>query len=138
MPEKITPDLQACILCEDVRQEINGNFFLVGILGLVTVPALPIMASKLCLFTRWCCGVGRFKHMYRIVLPDETSVIASNQGDFELPSVDGHVTQITVFGNVQFQQPGTHWIECHLDNELLLRFPLPVRVVPPQENRPQK
>ena len=135
MPEKISPDLQASILCEDVRQEINGNFFLVGILGVITVPGLPITASKLCLFTRWCCGVGKFRHLYRIVLPDETSVIAFNQGDFEIPSVEGHVTQITVFGNVQFQQAGIHWVEVHLDDELHLRFPLPVRVVPPSDVR---
>ncbi len=127
------PDLQTCILCEEVRQEINGNFILLGILGDIKVPALPITAFKLCLFSRWCCGVGEFHHRYRILLPDETSVIAATEGKFQLNSVNEHLTQVTVFGNVQFQQAGTHWVEAHLDDELKLRFPMGVRVVPPNQ-----
>jgi hypothetical protein len=130
MANRILPDLQACLLCEDVRQEINGNFMLAGILGVITVQALPITALKLCLFTRWCCGEGSFKNMYRIVLPDNTSVIAASQGEMQLSSVDEHLTQVTVFGNVQFQQPGTHWVEAHVENELKMRFPLVIRLLP--------
>lgn len=133
MSPPLIPDLQSCILCEEVRQEINGNFILLGILGDITVPSLPITAFKLCLFSRWCCGVGEFHHHYRILLPDETSVIASTEGKFQLKSINEHLTQVTVFGNVQFQQPGTHWVEAHLDDELKLRFPMGVRVVPPPQ-----
>ena len=32
---RILPDLQCALLCEDVRPEANGNFILVGVLGLV-------------------------------------------------------------------------------------------------------
>lgn len=132
MPDPIPPDLQACVLCEEVRQEVNGNFFLVGVLGVITVPTLPVTALKLCLFTRWCCGYGKFSNLFRIVLPNNTSVIASSQTEFTIASVEDHVTQITVFGNVQFQQAGTHWVEVLLDGDLRMRFPLPVRVIPPQ------
>jgi hypothetical protein len=135
MSEKITPDLQACLLCEDVRQEINGNFMLSGILGVVTVPALPITAFKLFLFTRWCCGQGHFSILFRIVLPDSTSVIASSNGTLELESFEEHLTQVTVFGNVQFQQSGTHWVEALIDDELKMRFPLLIRVVPQQQEQ---
>lgn len=131
MSEKILPDLQGCILCEDVRQESNGNFILIGILGVITVSTLPITALKLCLFSRWCCGLGHFDHRYRILLPDNTSVIATSQGEFDLQSVEDHVTQVSVFGNVQFQQTGTHWVEVYVDDKLKLRFPLHVRIVSP-------
>ncbi|MBI4025555.1 MAG: hypothetical protein HY360_11290 [Verrucomicrobia bacterium] len=131
MSEKILPDLQACILCEEVRQEINGNFMLIGVLGNIAVPALPITAHKLCLFTRWCCGAGKFHLRHRIVLPDNTSVIARSEGEFQLASEEQHVTQVTIFGNVQFQQAGTHWVEVFLDEELELRFPLAVQIVSP-------
>ena len=131
MAENILPDLQGSILCEEVRQESNGNFMLIGVLGVIAVPVLPITALKLCLFSRWCCGQGQFKHRSRILLPDNTSVIAASQGEFELPSVEDHVTQLTVFGNVQFQQAGTHWVEVFVEDELKLRFPLPVRIVEP-------
>ncbi len=131
MSEKIQPDLQTCLLCEDVRQELNGNFLLVGVLGVITVPALPVTAMKLLLFTRWCCGTGTFRNTYRIVLPDNTSVIASSSGAFELANVEDHLTQVTLFANIQFQQPGTHWVEALVDDTLKLRFPLVVRVMPP-------
>ncbi len=134
MSDKILPDLQACVLCEEVRQEMNGNFMLIGVLGMLTVPALPITAFKLCLFTRWCCGVGKFKYHHRVFLPDNTSVIASSQGQLQLESVEDHVTQVTIFGNVQFQQAGTHWVEAHLDDELKLRFPLIIRMIPPTKS----
>ena len=31
-PTRILPDLQCSLLCEEVRQEANGNFFLLGII----------------------------------------------------------------------------------------------------------
>jgi hypothetical protein len=131
MSDRIHPDLQTAILCEEVRQEMTGNFILIGVLGNVSVPALPITAFKLCLFTRWCCGVGKFKHKYRIVLPDDTNAIATVQGEFELKSTEELMTQVTMFGNVQFQQAGTHWVECYLDEKFKLRFPLSIRLIPP-------
>ncbi|MFZ4693851.1 MAG: DUF6941 family protein [Verrucomicrobiia bacterium] len=131
MSETIPPDLQTCLLCEDVRQEVNGSFLLVGVLGGIAVPALPVTAQKLLLFTRWCCGVGRFRPTYRFLLPDNTSVIATSQGNLDLRAVEDHLTQVTVFANVQFQQEGTYWVEVMLDNALKLRFPFPVRIVVP-------
>ncbi|MDD2709319.1 MAG: hypothetical protein PHV34_15130 [Verrucomicrobiae bacterium] len=132
MAETILPDLQGCVLCEDVRQEINGNFILAGVIGGLVVPALPVTASKLCLFARWCCGRGKFHYRYRILLPDNTSMLAGAEGDFELASEEHHITQLSVFGNVQFQQAGTYWVEVYLEGELRLRFPLPLRVVAPR------
>ncbi len=129
--EKVLPDLQTCLLCEDVRQEINGNFLLVGVLGAITVPSLPVTALKLLLFTRWCCGLGAFVSEFRILLPDNTSVIAANRTSFELKNAEDSLTQVTLFGNVQFQQAGTHWVEVLLDDSMQLRFPLPIRVVAP-------
>lgn len=131
MSETIPPDLQACLLCEDVRQEANGSFLLVGVLGGIAVPALPVTAQKLLLFTRWCCGVGRFRATYRFLLPDSTSVISTSHGSLELRTAEDHLTQVTVFANVQFQQEGTYWVEVMLDDALKLRFPFPVRVVAP-------
>ncbi|MCC7518061.1 MAG: hypothetical protein IT578_02630 [Verrucomicrobiae bacterium] len=129
MSATIVPDLQTCLLCEDVRQEANGSFFLVGVLGGIAVPALPVTAQKLLLFTRWCCGAGRFRPFYRLMLPDSTSVIASSQGNLEFQNSEDHVTQISVFANVQFQQEGVYWVEVMLDSALKLRFPFPIRKI---------
>ena len=54
--DNVLPDLQASILCEDVRQELNGLQTLVGVINLLPTPALPVGLLKLCLWTRWCGG----------------------------------------------------------------------------------
>ena len=50
--------------------------------------------------------------------------------EFELKEMEGHATNVHYFGGVQFQQFGLHHVEIYLQDELRLRFPLPVvRVV---------
>ena len=63
---RILPDLQGSLLCEDVRQEVNGNFILIGIIGFVNVPHLPVVAFKLCVFNRWAAGIGQFTESVRL------------------------------------------------------------------------
>ena len=66
---RILPDLQSALLCEDVRQEANGNFILLGIAAFLRVPQVPITANRLCVFTRWCAGVGNFTETVRVIGP---------------------------------------------------------------------
>jgi hypothetical protein len=63
----ILPDLQSAVLCEDVRCEINGMQTLVGVLSVIPAPALPINYIRLCIWTRWCTGAGKFRQKSRIV-----------------------------------------------------------------------
>jgi len=55
---RILPDLQASLLCEEVRQEANGNFFIIGVVNFLRVPQLPIVAGRLCVFNRWTAGIA--------------------------------------------------------------------------------
>ena len=55
-PTRILPDLQCSLLCEEVRQEVTGNFFLVGVINFIRVPQVPVVAFKLALFNRWTAG----------------------------------------------------------------------------------
>ena len=57
-PSRILPDLQCSLLCEDVRQEVSGNFILDRRRQFVRVPQLPVAAFKLCLFNRWTAGLA--------------------------------------------------------------------------------
>lgn len=132
MSPTISPDLQACLLCEDVRQELNTNFQIFGILGILVVPSLPITAQKLCVFSRWCCGTGVFRVLYKLIAPDATTVLASSQGEVRLGSVEDHITQVTVFGNIQFQREGVYSLEVYLENELKLRILLPLKIAVPR------
>jgi len=121
----IIPDLQACVLCEDVRQEAGGQQTLVGIIGLIPAPAVPIAFFKLCLWTRWCGGTGDFLQTSLILTPDDEP-IAQSEVRFSLPSLEAHATNVHVFGGIQFVKHGLHTVEVRVDNELRLRFPLPV------------
>jgi len=124
--EVILPDLQSCVLCEDVRCEFNGMQTLVGVLNVVAAQSLPINYLRLCIWTRWCSGAGKFRQKSRIVGADEQNVLAHAEVEFELKEMEGHATNVHYFGGVQFQQFGLHHVEIYLGDELRLRFPLPV------------
>lgn len=124
--EEILPDLQACVLCEDVRQEASGQQILVGIIGVIPAPVLPIGFFKLCLWSRWCGGVGNFLQQSSVLNPDDEHPIAQSEVQFSLPSLDAHATNVHVFGGLQFQKYGIYTVEVKIDGELRLRFPLPV------------
>ncbi len=124
--EAILPDLQSCVLCEDVRCEFNGMNTLVGVLNVIAAPSLPISYLRLCIWTRWCSGAGKFKQRSRIIGADEQNVLAQAEVEFELKEMEGHATNVHYFGGVQFQQFGLHHVEIYLQDELRLRFPLPV------------
>ena len=127
----ILPDLQSCVLCEDVRHEFNGMQTLVGVINIVPAPQLPITCMRLCIWSRWCSGAGKFKQRSRIIGVDEQQVLAQAEVDFELKEMEGHATNVHYFGGVQFQQFGLHHVEIYLGDELKLRFPLPVIQVKP-------
>ncbi|MDG1856764.1 MAG: hypothetical protein P8J66_07125, partial [Verrucomicrobiota bacterium] len=83
-PSRILPDLQTSLLCEDVKQESNGNFILIGVIGLVRVPRLPVTALKLCVFNRWTAGFGQFNEEVRLLSPDQTTLVRKSAVKFAL------------------------------------------------------
>jgi hypothetical protein len=138
-PTRILPDLQCSLLCEDVRQEASGNFIIVGIIGYVNVPQLPITAFKLCVFNRWTAGIGQFTEVVRMIGPDGTTVQRQSQVKFQLQDPTHNATNVTLFGQVKFETQGTYFMEVLVDDVMKLRFPIPVRVVaqPGQQPAPE-
>ncbi len=130
LPSRILPDLQASVLCEEVRQEINGNFILIGVIGFVQVPQLPVTALKLCIFNRWVAGIGTFTENVRIVAPVKTTVIRQSNVKFGLQDPSHNATNVSVFGQIKFETEGTYYVEVLVDDVMKLRFPIPIRVVP--------
>lgn len=132
-PSRILPDLQCSLLCEDVRQEITGNFILVGVVGIVRVPQLPVSAIKLCLFNRWTAGVGQFTESVRLIAPDQTTVLRKNEMKFALQDPAQNATTVTVWGQVKFESAGAYYVEVIVDDVMKLRFPISITVAPPPE-----
>jgi hypothetical protein len=132
-PSRILPDLQCSLICEEVRQEANGNFFLVGILNYIRVPQVPITAFKLSIFNRWTAGLGQFIESVRLVAPDQTTVMRKSEVKFALPDITLHATNVTVFPQVEFPAAGTYFVEVLVDEVMKLRYPLSLTVVPPAQ-----
>lgn len=135
-PTRILPDLQCSLLCEDVRQETSGNFIVVGIIGYVNVPQLPVTAFKLCIFNRWTAGIGQFTETVRLIGPDGTTSQRQSQVKFQLQDPSHNATNVSLFGQVKFETAGTYFIEVLVDDVMKLRFPIPVRVVTPPGQQP--
>jgi hypothetical protein len=135
---RILPDLQCALLCEDVRPEANGNFIIIGVIGVVRVPQVPVTAFKLCVFNRWTAGFGQFSESVRLIAPDQTTVLRKGQVKFALQDPSHHATNVTVFPQVEFSGAGVYFIEVLVDDVMKVRFPLPVVVVqPPAPAKPE-
>jgi uncharacterized protein DUF6941 len=133
---RILPDLQCSLLCEEIRQEVTGNFFLIGVINFLRVPQLPVVALKLSLFNRWTAGVGQFTETARFMAPDQTTVLRKAEVKFVLQDVALHATNVTVFGQVEFKLAGTYYIEVLVDDVMKLRYPVPVILAPPPPQQP--
>ena len=132
------PDLQASLLCDDVRQERNGKFILIGIFEGLVVTQLPATFHRICLVNRWCCGEGVFKQRSRIIAPDGQTVVCEGQQiPIKLTGQEQNATSVEVFVNLRFLHQGTHWVEVLLDQQLCMRYPLHVRLVSPQQQQQQ-
>ena len=133
---RILPDLQCSVLCEEVRQEINGNFILLGILSFVRVPQLPITALRLCLFNRWTAGIGAFQEKVRLLAPDQETVIRQGEVRFALQDPTHNATNVTVLNQIKFETAGVYYVEISVDDVMKLRFPLPIILAPPPPANP--
>lgn len=136
-PTRILPDLQCSLLCEDIRQEANGNFILLGVLNAIVVPQLPLTVGRMLFFNRWAAGFGRFKETLRLVAPDQSTVLAKREINFELPHPTGHAINVPVMVNVPLNTPGVYYVEVLVDDVMKIRYPINVVLLPPpQPQRP--
>jgi hypothetical protein len=133
---RILPDLQCSLLCEEVRQEANGNPFIIGVITVINVPQLPVVAPRICIFNRWTAGIGQFTETTRLIAPDQTTVLNKGEVKFELRDPALAATGVMVFGQVKFEIAGTYFIEVLVDDVMKLRYPIPVIHTPPQNQKP--
>ncbi|HEX7653379.1 MAG TPA: hypothetical protein VF607_07730 [Verrucomicrobiae bacterium] len=136
---RILPDLQCSLLCEEVRQEANGNLFLIGVVNLIRVPQLPIVAGRICVFNRWTAGIGQFNESTRLIAPDQTTVVSKGEMKFELKDPSHSASGVIVFGNVKIDVAGTYFVEVLVDDVMKLRYPVIIQHVPmPNQPAPGK
>lgn len=132
-PTRILPDLQCSLVCDDIRQEVNGNCILIGVITLIRVPKLPVTAFRLCVFNRWTAGVGQFTESMRLIAPDQITVLRKADVKFSLADASLNATNVTMLPQVEFKTAGTYYFEVLVDDVMKLRYPLPVVLVQPPE-----
>jgi len=126
----MSPDLQSSLLCDDVRQERNGKFILIGLFDMLGLPSFPALFQRLCVVNRWCCGEGDFRQRCRILQADSSTVLVEGQDvPIHLQNSEATATSIEFFMNVAFSREGTYWVEILLDGDIKLRYPLIVKKV---------
>jgi hypothetical protein len=131
------PDLQSSLLCDDVRQERNGKFILIGLFDSIAAQQMPVSYPRLFTVNRWCSGEGDFMQATRILKPDQQEVLVQGKKiPIRLPDPMSTATNVEVFVNVTFKEPGTYWVEVCCDATLKLRYPLRVGIVQPQKPPP--
>jgi len=121
---RILPDLQCSLLCEEVRQEVNGNLFLIG-----------VVTGRICVFNRWAAGIGQFNETVRLISADQTTVLSKSELKFELRDPAMSATNVTFFAQVKFETAGTYYVEVLVDDVMKLRYPVPV-ILAPMQNQP--
>jgi hypothetical protein len=135
-PTRILPDLQCSLVCEEVRQEANGNFFIIGVINYLRVPQLPVVVGRLCIFNRWTAGIGQFNQTIRLTAPDQSTILRRAEMKFDLTDAAAHTTNIMFFGNVDIKTAGTYFMEVLVDDVMKLRYPVPLLLAPQQSQNP--
>ncbi len=131
-PNRILPDLQCCLVCEDIRREANGNFIILGVLSFLRFPQMPITGVRFYIFNRWTAGFGQFTETLRIVAPDQSTVLQKSEMKFALQDPAHNATNVTLVPPVEFRAEGIYFVEVLVDDVMKLRLPLPAVVVQPQ------
>ncbi len=132
---RILPDLQASLLCEDIKQTADGNFIIIGVINLIRVPQLPVIAGRLLVINRWTAGIGQFTENVRIIAPDQSTVLRKADLKFELRDAALQATNVVVFNQLEFKTAGTYFIEVLVDDVMKIRYPVPV-IHAPSPNQP--
>ncbi len=122
--EYVMPDLQFSVLCDEVRQEINGNFQFLGVFADgIRVKQLPVRGVRLFVVNRWANGLGSFKQHTTIYMPDEkTPLVKGRDVDVKLESTGSVHTCIEAFVNLEIREAGKYWVEIEMDGHLRSRY----------------
>jgi hypothetical protein len=120
---KIKPNLQFSVLCDDVRQENNGKFILIGLFEAINAKKFPATHHTLFVVNKWCKGQGTFVQKIRIVNPKDKAIIFQTDDQaFELGDIDRHHVLVSRFNSLVFPEPGKYWLEVLLDGELVINY----------------
>lgn len=127
--EKVRPNLNFTLLCDDVRQEAGGKISLMGIFENVYANHFPAMHPRLATVNEWSDGKGDFDATLRLLSPDRKTIMRETVTRLKLGGARYRHRDISIHLNIEFKEPGTYWIENYLDGVLVNSIPLHVVMV---------
>ncbi|HOE26639.1 MAG TPA: hypothetical protein PK696_02960 [bacterium] len=128
---QMKPDLVYSVLCDDVRQEINGKFIFLGVFQNIWVKGLPAVHHRLCIANSWYNGIGEFHARSAVVAPDKkTRVVESVPVKIVLTEENRGSIVVNFFQNIRFAEEGLYWVEVSLEGTLVTRYPFRVARAP--------
>jgi len=125
-PNLILPDLQSSLVCDNIRQEANGNLILLGVMSQVMSPEFPITAAQVLVVNRWTAGKGTFTQSVRVLGTDSTTVLSKSESKFQLNDPVFSATTVVGIQNLTFKEPGPYWVEVLVNDVMKLRYAIPV------------
>jgi len=135
------PDLVYSVLCDEVRQEINGKFIFIGVFQNLWAQQFPAVHHRMCIANSWYNGIGEFEARSAIIAPDKkTKVVESVPVKIKLTEENRGSIVVNFFQNVRFPEPGLYWVEITLNDMLVTRYPFRVdkpRPMPPPPPKPE-
>lgn len=129
MAEKMRPQLNFTLLCDDIRQELGGKISLMGIFENIYATSFPAIHPRLAIMNEWADGLGEFEATLRILTPDRKTVLRESVTRLKLVDARFKHRDISIHLNLEFREPGTYWIENYLDGILVNSIPLNVMLV---------
>jgi len=124
---QMKPDLVYSVLCDDVRQEMNGKFIFIGVFQNIWAQNFPAAHHRICIANSWYNGIGEFHARSAIIAPDKkTKIIESVPVKIALTEENRGSIVVNFFQNVRFAEPGLYWVEVSLDDMLVTRYPFRV------------
>lgn len=129
MAEKMRPQLNFTLLCDDIRQELGGKISLMGIFENIYATSFPAIHPRLAIMNEWADGLGEFEATLRILSPDRKTVLRETITRLKLVDARFKHRDISIHLNIEFREPGTYWIENYLDGILVNSIPLNVMLV---------
>ncbi|MFN3479188.1 MAG: DUF6941 family protein [Thermodesulfovibrionales bacterium] len=129
MAEKMRPQLNFTLLCDDIRQELGGKISLMGIFENIYATSFPAIHPRLAIMNEWADGLGEFEATLRILSPDRKTVLRESVTRLKLVDARFKHRDISIHLNLEFREPGTYWIENYLDGILVNSIPLNVMLV---------
>ena len=124
MTDKMKPDINFTIVCDDVRQEMGGKISLMGLFENIYAGKFPAFHPRIAVCTEWVEGQGEFEVMMRISAPDKKTVLRETVSKMNMTNPGMRHRDISVHLNLELNAPGTYWIENYLDGEMINSIPL--------------